>query len=121
LTAGAENLRGASAQREQVLATRQRMQAEYDAHEAHLAEACQNLLTIYRDANTASRSTPAPGYFQRRFTLPDRGSNAGPIQALMIDPSLGHDATALLSELDKLRDAAVESYQRVLNHASPET
>jgi hypothetical protein len=120
LTAGAENLRGASAQREQVLATRQRMRAEYDAHEAHLAEACQNLLTLYRDANTTARSTPAPGHFQRRFTLPDRGSESGPILALMVDPGLGHDAKALLLELDKLRDAAVASYELVLTHVSPE-
>ncbi|HEY1932961.1 MAG TPA: hypothetical protein VGG99_13180 [Acetobacteraceae bacterium] len=121
LTTGAEALRGASTQREQVLGTRQRMRAEYEAHEAHLSEACQNLLTIYRDANTAVRTTPGPAHFQRRFAFPDKGTDSGSIQALMVDPGPQHDATALLAELDTLRDAAVAAYEHVLAHAPPES
>jgi hypothetical protein len=121
LTTGAEALRGASTQREQVLGTRHRMRAEYEAHEAHLAEAAQNLLTIYRDANTATRTTPGPAHFQRRFAFPDKGTESGTIQALMADPGPQHDAAALLAELDTLRDAAVAAYEHVLAHAPPES
>lgn len=121
LTDGAEALRGASTQREQVLGTRQRMRAEYEAHEAHLAEAAQNLLTIYRDANIAVRTTPAPAHFQRRFAFPHKGADSGTIQALMLDPGPRHDSAALLAELDTLRDAAVTAYEHVLAHAPPES
>ena len=121
LTSGAEALRGAATQREQVLATRQRMRAEYEAHEMHLADAAQTLLTIYRDANTAARTTPGPAHFQRRFGFPDRGTDSATIQALMTDPGPRHDSAALLAELDTLRDAAVAAYEHVLAHAPAES
>lgn len=120
LTTGAEALRGAATQRQQVLATRQRMRAEYEAHETHLAEAAQNLLTTYRDANTAARGTPAPAFFQRRFAFPDKGTDSATIQALMADPGPQHDAAVLLGELDRLRDAAMAAYEHVLAHAPAE-
>ena len=113
-----ETLRASSTQREQVLATRARSLAEFDAHEAHLADASRLLLAIYRRANEEARSTPAPQHFRQRFAFRDRGAMHSAIQALLGEQGMEIDAQGLLRELDGLRQRVLDTYRKMIEITS---
>ncbi len=54
-------------------ANRQKLHRELEQHFAHVEVVGNTLLRIYRDANIAARSTPAPAYFDAPWSL-DRPS-----------------------------------------------
>jgi hypothetical protein len=109
-----ETLRASSTQREQLLATRNRSLTEYDAHEAHLANAARQLLAVYRRANEEARSTPPPLHFRQRFAFPDKGSMHSAIQALLGEQGMEIDAQGLLRELDGLRQRVLDTYRKLI-------
>jgi hypothetical protein len=112
-----ETLRASSTQRQQILAARVRSISQYKAHEANLADAAQQLLSIYRHANVAARSTPPPAHFQRRFAFPDRGAERPEIQALLHEQGLEIDAEGLIRELDTLRQRVLATCQTLMQEA----
>jgi hypothetical protein len=109
-----ERLRGASAQRQQILNARARMVTEYDTVEGDLAEAGQQLLAIYRRENAVARTDPAPVHFSQRFTFRDRALDRPALRALLIDQGLEHDADSLINELDTLRQRVLAEHAIVL-------
>jgi hypothetical protein len=115
-----EGLRGASSQRMQIQNARARLLAEYNAIEANLAEAAQQLLAIYREANLAARTTPPPAHFNVRFTFPDRLLDRPEFRLLLGDQGLEHDAETLISEFDDLRKRVLDEYAVVLAQAPGE-
>jgi len=120
LSKAIESLRGASSQRQQLLAGRARMMAEFRQHESHLEQAGQQLLTIYRHANSGARSTPSPQHFGEHFTFTDRALDRPEMAMLLIDQGLQHDADSLIAELDRLRTRVIGAYQSMLDDAPAE-
>ena len=110
-----ESLRGASTQRKQILNARARNIAEFVAHEAHLANAAQQLLSIYRTANEEARFTPCPAHFGRAFAFRDAGLDRPDIRALREDQGLEVDAEGLIAELDRLRASVLEDYESLMH------
>lgn len=114
---GIQRLRGAAAQRDQILAARASLVAKVEAHETHLAQAANTLLAVYRDANRAERTAPAPEHFDRVFAFGDRILDRPALQALRAAPAPRHDADALLAELDRLRGGVLAAYSKALADA----
>jgi hypothetical protein len=110
LRAKIETLRASSTQREQIVAARARSRAEFDAHEANLADAAQQLLSIYRQSNETARSTPAPAHFGIRFAFADQASSRPAMQLLLADQGMEIDADGLIRELDTLRPRVLAAY-----------
>jgi hypothetical protein len=108
-----ESLRGASSQRQHLLASRARNLAEFQAHEAHLALAAQQLLSIYRKANEAARTVPPPAHFGHPFTFIDHGIDRPAMRYLLEDQGLEVDAEGLIQELKDLRSAVLERYGEI--------
>ncbi len=115
-----EGLKAASSQRHQIQAARARLLAEYNAVEANLADAAQQLLAIYREANLAARNTPPPPHFNVRFTFPERLLDRPEFRLLLGDQGLEHDADSLISEFDVLRKLVLNDYEAVLSHVPGE-
>lgn len=109
-----ESLRASSTQRQQIIATRARNMTEFDAHESHLANAAQQLLSIYRRANTQARSTPPPSHFAGRFAFKERGLDKPEIRALREDQGLEINADQLIRELDALRKTVLDKYEALM-------
>ena len=109
-----ETLRGSSSQRQQLLASRSRNLSEFQAHEAHLVHAAQQLLSIYRRANQAARSTPPPAHFGRAFAFPDHALDRPAVRALLEDQGLEVDAERLIRELDDLRRDVLGHFAELL-------
>ena len=109
-----ETLRASSTQRQQILAARARSLAEFKAHEINLADAARQLLSVYRRANEAARSAPAPAHFRTRFTFSDEGAERPAIQALLGEQGLEIDADGLLRELDTLRQHVLTACQALI-------
>lgn len=117
---GIQRLRGAAAQRDQLLSARAQLVAKLQSHEAHLAQAANALLAVYREANRAARTTPAPAHFDSVFAFPDRLLERPSLKALLAVSAPKHDAQALLEELDRLRGGVLDVYRRVLGGAPAE-
>lgn len=109
-----ESLRGSSSQRQQLLASRARNLFEFEAHEAHLEQAAQQLLSVYRRANEAVRQTPPPARFGRAFAFPERAIDRPAIRSLLEDQGLEVDAERLIKELDDLRHQVLARYETLL-------
>jgi hypothetical protein len=115
-----ETLRASSSQRQQLLGARARALAEYAAHENDLAQAAQQLLTIYREANTARRTVPPPAHFSQRFTFPLKALDRPEFGILLSDQGMEHDAETLIQELDGLRRRVLNEHTSVLVQAPGE-
>jgi hypothetical protein len=109
-----ETLRGSSSQRRNLLSSRARNLAEFQAHEVHLAHAAQHLLSIYRTANESRRPTPAPAYFRWSFKFPDQALDRPGVRALLEDEGLEVDAEGLVQELDGLRHDVLARYAELV-------
>lgn len=109
-----ESLRGSSSQRQQLLGTRARNLGEFEAHEANLAQAAQQLLSIYRMANQSARSTPPPPRFGSVFRFADRAIERPALRSLLQDQGLEVNAERLIQELDDLRRQVLERYEFTL-------
>jgi ABC-type multidrug transport system fused ATPase/permease subunit len=108
-----ESLRGASSQRQHLLASRARNLAEFQAHEGHLVLAAQQLLSIYRKANEATRTAPPPAHFGHPFTFSDHGLDRPAMRYLLEDHGLEVDAQGLIQELEDLRRAVFDRYGEI--------
>ncbi len=115
-----ENLRGASAERDQIQGARARCLADYQLVEADLANAARQLLALYREANLKARTTPAPAYFEASFEFADRGMDRPHVGALTVDQGLEHDADTLVAELDALRAKVMAEHEATLAAAPSE-
>jgi hypothetical protein len=120
IASGIERLRGAAAQRMQILAARAGLVQKVAAHEQHLAHAANVLLTRYRDANRAHRTKPPPPHFSKPFSFPDEILERAPIRLLREAPAPRHDADTLVKELDDLRTRVLAVYSAFLAAAPPE-
>jgi hypothetical protein len=109
-----ETLRGSSSQRQHLLAARARNLNEFEAHEANLAQAAQQLLTLYRVANQAARSTPPPYRFVSVFRFDDHAIERPALRSLLQDQGLEVDADGLIQELDSLREKVLQRYDIIL-------
>lgn len=117
---GIERLKGASAQREQLLAGRARFVADFKAHEEELGRAANRLLAIYREANQKSRTTLPPPHFQDVFSFPSSVLDRPDVRALLTDPqSRSFSAADLIEELDRLRRCVLDEYEAMLRAAPP--
>lgn len=110
-----ETLRGSSSQRQQLLAARARNLSEFTAHEANLAQAAHQLLTMYRMANQATRSTPPPPRFGSVFRFDDHALDRPALRSLLQDQGLEVDASGLIRELDSLREKVLQRYDAILH------
>lgn len=118
--AAIEVLRASSSQRQQIQNARARALADFTTHENDLAHAAHQLLTIYREANTVSRTAPPPRHFDDRFTFPDRVLERPEFLLLRSDQGLEHDADTLIAELDGLRRRVHDEHALVLAQAPGE-
>jgi len=59
-----------------LLQGRARLAQRFDQHQNQIEQTCRALLEIYREANRRARSTPAPDYFTKPYTM-ERISYAG--------------------------------------------
>jgi len=109
-----QSLRASSSQRQHLIASRARNLSEFEGHEVHLADAAQQLLSIYRRANETARSTPSPARFRSVFRFPDHAIDRPAIRTLLEDQGLEVDANQLIAELDGLRRDAFERYEEIL-------
>jgi hypothetical protein len=114
-----ETLRGSSSQRQHLLATRARNLSEFEAHEANLAQAAHQLLTIYRMANQVARSTPPPTQFGSVFRFADYAIERPALRPLLQDQGLEVDADGLIQELDGLREKVLQRYDDILRGPAP--
>jgi hypothetical protein len=53
-----------------LLQGRARLPQRFDHHQNQIEQTCRALLEIYREANRRARSTPAPDYFTKAYTMP---------------------------------------------------
>jgi hypothetical protein len=121
IESGIERLRGAAQQRDQILAQRARMIADFSVHEAHLAEAANALIAVYRDANRATRTTPEPPGFREPFGFAGSALDTPAMRALRsVEGVTEHEAEALLRELDRLREDVLTAYRAVFDDAPAE-
>jgi hypothetical protein len=114
ISSSIERLRGANAQRQQLIAGRARLLADFRAHEDHLEQAYTQLLAEYREANKAKRTEPAPIRFGERFTFSASVLDQADMRLLTTDPVPTHDAPELIDELDRLRTKVFEAYKDIL-------
>jgi hypothetical protein len=115
-----EHLRASSSTRQQLQNARARTIADYVAHENDLAQAAQQLLTVYREANLGKRTLPAPAHFSRRFVFDQPMLDRPQFKALLSDQGLEHDAETLINELDGLRRRVLDEHAVVLAQAPGE-
>jgi hypothetical protein len=120
LSSAIERLRGASAQRDQILASRSQIVSDISNHEAHLEQATNALLGIYRDANRRSRTEPPPQHFSHPFKFGGSLLDRLEIRTLLTTRLANHNADQLLSELDRLRDYVLTSYHSIIDNAPAE-
>lgn len=116
-----ESLRGSSSQRQQLLGARARNLGEFEANEANLAYAAQQLLTIYRMANKEARMTPPPARFGTVFHFSDRALERPALRSLLQDQGLEVNAERLIQELDDLRRQVFERYEASLRETASES
>jgi hypothetical protein len=109
-----ETLRGASEQRQHILAARARQITEFEAHESNLTDAARQLLGIYRRANQAHRSTPPPPHFGVGFAFEDRGIDRPDIRVLREEQGLEVNADGLIRELDALRQRVLARFEELM-------
>lgn len=114
ISSSIERLRGADAQRQQLIAGRARLLADFRAHEDHLEQAYTQLLAEYREANKAKRTDPAPVRFAERFTFASSVLDQADMKLLTTDPAPTHEASQLIDELDRLRSKVFTAYDNIL-------
>jgi hypothetical protein len=117
---GIERLRGAAAQRDQIVGARAGLVANVASHEAHLEQAAGALLATYREANRKARTTNAPAHFAQAFKFDDQLLRRPGIQGLLSVPAPQHNADALVAELDNLRTGVLRAYDAVIDTAPAE-
>ena len=88
---------------------------KFQAYEAGLIEATNEMLIRYRQRNKASRTTPAPSYFSEKWNLPERASESAQIKALMTAaPVEKVNIDGLLNELNGLAEAILGKYSMLV-------
>jgi hypothetical protein len=120
LSSAIERLRGASAQRDQILAARSQMCSDVANHEAHLEHATNALLSFYRDANRRSRTLPPPQHFSHPFKFGESLLDRLEIRSLLTTRLANHNAEQLISELDRLRGDVLTAYHSIIDNAPAE-
>jgi hypothetical protein len=102
-----------------LLQGRGRLAQRFSQHQNQIEQACRALLEIYREANRKARSTPAPEYFAKAYTM-DRISYA----ANEADAGARENLRQMIAETQELLkeqiraihgafDGAVKSYREI--------
>ncbi|MBZ9962682.1 hypothetical protein [Mesorhizobium sp. BR1-1-2] len=102
-----------------IVAHRSRLVGLFDAHQAQLERAANSLFRIYRDANIAARTTPAPERFSRPYQLGRIGVqyfrdgewNSDELQASIKDAQ--GDLDKMLVGLGEQFEAALKQYREL--------
>ena len=85
------------------------------SYEDHLEQVTNSLLAVYREANRAARSTPAPAHFDQRWLLAPRTDP----YFLLGEPELPKPETvdAALDEIRELHDVVLRRFEKLLAEA----
>ena len=102
-----------------LLQGRVRLSQRFEHHQSQIEQTCRALLEIYREANRGTRSTPAPGYFTRPWSMARISYAGGEPNASARDTlrQMIADTQALLSQqikaIHEAFDGAVRSYREI--------
>ena len=102
-----------------LLQGRARLSQRFEHHQSQIEQSCRALLEIYREANRGTRSTPAPAYFTKPWSLA-RISYTGSEPNASARETLRQmiaDTQALLNQqikaIHEAFDSAVRSYREI--------
>jgi uncharacterized protein YukE len=96
-----------------------RLSQRFEHHQSQIEQSCRALLEIYREANRGSRSTPAPGYFTKPYSMPRisyAGNEPNPSARETLRQMIA-DTQALLNQqiraIHEAFDGAVRTYREI--------
>jgi len=69
MNGAASDLSARRSELDALLAARSRLSQRFVEHQNHIERTCRALLSVYREANQKSRSTPAPDYFMKPYVM----------------------------------------------------
>lgn len=102
-----------------LLQGRARLGRRFEHHQSQIEQSCRALLEIYREANRGTRSTPAPDYFTKPFSLARisyTGSEPNPSARDTLRQMIA-DTQAILNQqikaIHEAFDGAVRSYREI--------
>ena len=102
-----------------LLQGRARLAQRFEHHQSQIEQSCRALLEIYREANRGTRSTPAPAYFTKPWSMARISYAGGEPNASARDTlrQMIADTQALLSQqikaIHEAFDGAVRSYREI--------
>jgi hypothetical protein len=102
-----------------LLQGRARLSQRFEHHQSQIEQSCRALLEIYREANRGARSTPAPGYFAKAYSMPRisyAGNEPNPSARETLRQMIA-DTQALLNQqtmaIHEAFDGAVRTYREI--------
>src|SRR5271154_5441792 len=95
-----------------LLQGRVRLAQRFDQHQNQIEQTGRALLEIYREANRKARSTPAPAYFARSYSL-DRISYAGGEPSASVRENL----RAMIAETQELLSQQIKAIHEAFDQA----
>lgn len=99
----------------QVRAQREAHLRGFQTYEGNVEAAGNRLLALYRDKNRATRSTPAPNYFDTHWKLPRSFlADTAVLVEIAEPPTPPLDANAALEELRTLSKSVLDEYEALL-------
>lgn len=99
-----EQLSTRRAEFESILSHRGRLVNAFDHRITYLQNCARHLLSVYRDANISARSTDAPPYFHKGYTVPHPGKIETPTRFVNDQVMLEQAVGSATSELDAASD-----------------
>jgi hypothetical protein len=98
-----------------IRAQRSSLLQTFRTYEGGIETAINRLLAQFRDANRSCRTTPAPAYFNSRWTLPYSMLDEAEVRKQSADPveKVG-DVTVALSELRELSRQVLAEYEQLI-------
>jgi uncharacterized protein YukE len=95
-----------------LLQGRARLAQRFGQHQNQIEQACRALLEIYREANRRARSTPAPEYFAKPYTMERISYMEGEPNA-----SAREDLRAMISETQELLNRQIKAIHEAFDGA----
>jgi hypothetical protein len=102
-----------------LLQGRARLAQRFEHHQSQIEQSCRALLEIYREANRGTRSTPAPGYFTKPWSMARISYAGGEPNASARDTlrQMIADTQSLLNQqikaIHEAFDGAVRTYREI--------
>jgi hypothetical protein len=102
-----------------LLQGRARLALRFEHHQSQIEQSCRALLEIYREANRGTRSTPAPAYFTKPWSMARISYAGGEPNASARDTlrQMIADTQALLNQqikaIHEAFDSAVRTYREI--------